>query len=78
MTCRELADFIADYLAGALPPDTSSQFERHLTKCHNCVDYLDGYRTTVSLGQCAFDDPDGPVPESVPEELVKAILASRR
>ncbi len=78
MTCRELADFIADYLSGALPPDTRAQFERHMGVCTNCVAYLDGYKTTVEIGRRAFDDPDAPVPDTVPEELVKAILAARR
>ena len=78
MTCRELADFIADYLSEALPGDTRTQFEHHLGDCSNCVMYLDGYRQAVKLGQAAFDDPDAPVPDTVPEELVKAILAARR
>ena len=78
MTCRELVDFIADYLSEALPAETRAQFERHLGACSNCGMYLDGYRETVKLGQCAFDDPDAPVPDTVPEELVKAILAARR
>jgi anti-sigma factor RsiW len=78
VTCRELADFIADYLAGALPDETQAQFERHLDACGNCVKYLDGYRTTVELGRRAFDDLDADVPAAVPEELVKAILESRR
>ena len=78
MTCRELADFIADYLSGALPGDARAQFERHLGACTNCVGYLEGYRETVKLGRAAFDNPDAPVPDTVPEELVKAILAARR
>lgn len=78
MTCRELADFIADYLSDALPSETRAQFERHLGACSNCGIYLDGYRETVKLGQSAFQDPDAPVPDTVPEELVKAILAARR
>jgi len=78
VTCRELADFIADYLSEALPGETRAHFERHLGACSNCVIYLEGYRETVKLGQAAFDDPDAPVPETVPEELVKAILAARR
>jgi anti-sigma factor RsiW len=78
VTCRELADFIADYLAGTLPAETRAQFERHMGVCTNCVSYLDGYKTTVELGRRAFDDPDAPVPATVPEELVKAILAARR
>ena len=78
MTCRELSDFIGDYLAGALPAEVGAQFERHLNGCSNCVTYLEGYRTTVELGRGAFADPDAPVPSTVPEELVKAILAARR
>jgi anti-sigma factor RsiW len=78
VTCRELADFIADYLADALPADTRAQFEHHMGVCTNCVTYLDGYKATVELGRHAFDDPDAPVPDTVPEELVKAILAARR
>jgi anti-sigma factor RsiW len=78
VTCRELADFIADYLSDELPGDERAQFERHLGACSNCVIYLEGYRETVKLGQAAFDNPDAPVPDTVPEELVKAILAARR
>ena len=78
MTCRELAEFIADYLSEALPAETRAHFERHLGACSNCGMYLDGYRETVKLGQSAFQDPDAPVPDTVPEELVKAILAARR
>jgi anti-sigma factor RsiW len=78
VTCRELADFIADYLSDALPGDARAQFERHLGACPNCGVYLDGYRETIKLGRCAFEDPDAPVPDTVPEELVKAILAARR
>ena len=35
------------------------------------------YEQTVRLGKAAFGHPDGPVPEAVPEELVKAILSAR-
>jgi len=78
VTCREFADFIADYLASALPAETGAQFDRHLSACANCRQYLDGYRATIELGRRAFDDLDADVPSTVPEELVKAILDSRR
>ena len=76
MTCREFADFIADYLSDDLGADSRSQFEHHLTLCPNCQRYLDGYRATVRLGKAAFADADAPVPADVPEDLVKAILAA--
>lgn len=78
MTCREFADFMADYLSGELPAESRQQFERHLQLCENCRKYLTGYEESVKLGKRAFEDEDAAVPADVPEELVKAILASRR
>jgi anti-sigma factor RsiW len=78
VTCRECAEFLSDYLAGELPSDMSSVFERHLSLCPNCVTYLDQLRQTILAGQRAFEeDPTQPPPE-IPEELIRAILAARR
>lgn len=77
MTCREFADFMADYLSGELPPGILARFERHLGECPNCVAYLSNYRDTASLGRAAFADDDADVPREVPSGLVQAILASR-
>ena len=78
MTCRELSEFIADYLSGEIPADTRQQFDRHLFLCANCVNYLASYKATMELGRRAFEDEDADVPPQVPEELVKAILAARK
>jgi anti-sigma factor RsiW len=74
VTCRELADFIMDYLSGDLPASTREAFDAHLRVCPNCVRYLATYQAAVQLGQHAFDDGEGA--SVVPEELVQAILAS--
>lgn len=78
MTCREFAEFIADFLDGELPPAERQQFERHLSRCVNCTRYLESYRQSTALGKRAFDDEDAEVPKDVPEELVEAILLTRR
>jgi anti-sigma factor RsiW len=78
VTCREFAEFIADYLAGELPAATRAEFERHLGVCANCRRYLAGYEATISLSKDAFLDNDAEVPDEVPADLVKAILAARR
>lgn len=78
MTCREFADFIMDYLGGELPEDTRAGFERHLTRCPNCHEYLAQYRSTIAAGRLAFADPEHEVPAEVPEDLVKAVLAARK
>jgi anti-sigma factor RsiW len=77
VTCREFADFMADYLSGELPPDLRQRFDHHLSLCINCQRYLTSYRETVSLGKRAFADDDAAVPADVPDDLVKAILAAR-
>ncbi len=78
MTCREFADFIMDYLAGELPSETRDPFERHLSLCPNCDEYLRQYGDTIRAGKRAFDCPEDELPAGVPEELVQAILAARR
>jgi anti-sigma factor RsiW len=78
VTCREFADFMADYLSGELPQDSRVAFEHHLRICANCQKYLAGYEATVKLGRRAFADDDAAVPAQVPEELVQAILAARK
>jgi anti-sigma factor RsiW len=77
VTCRELADFIGDYVSGELSADRRSAFEHHLQLCPNCRTYLAGYEATIKLGRRAFDEDDAAVPADVPEELVQAILATR-
>lgn len=76
LTCRDLIDFLRAYLDDELPPALRRRFEDHLDACPPCLHYLDSYRETVSLAGRAWDE-DGPVPEEVPEELVRAVLAAR-
>jgi anti-sigma factor RsiW len=77
ITCRELIDFIADYLEGSLPADALHEFERHLAVCPSCVNYLDSYKTTIEMGKKAMTAAPGEPPADVPEDLVRAILAAR-
>jgi anti-sigma factor RsiW len=77
MTCREVADFILDYSTGELCDEVREVFERHLSVCPNCREYLAQYSTTVELGRHAFDDEAVAVESGIPEELVAAILAAR-
>jgi anti-sigma factor RsiW len=78
MTCREVADFLADYLSGALATEIRAQFDRHLSVCPNCQAYLATYRAAIEVGKCAFRAPDAEAQTEVPAELVRAILDSVR
>jgi len=77
VTCREFADFMLDYIAGELPDDSRSLFERHLARCPKCPQYFEQYRATLAAGKEAFRHLDSELPGDVPEDLIQAILASK-
>ena len=77
MTCREVIDFLMEYLSGELSASERAEFEQHLAECPDCSAYLKSYEETIKLGKAVFADPEAQVPQDVPEELVQAILASR-
>jgi len=79
ITCKELVDFLMDYVENDLPPEQRAEFERHLAVCPRppCVAYLESYRETIALGRAAMTSPGPQASEAVPEELVQAILAAR-
>ena len=78
MTCKELTDFLGDYLEGDLPPAGRREFESHLADCTACVEYVRSYEETIRLGRGALKPSDEGTPEDVPPELIAAILAARR
>lgn len=78
ITCRELIDFIADYLDERLDANDRREFDRHLTVCPSCVNYLDAYKKTIALGKQALAPSDEPARGLAPEGLLKAIKATRR
>jgi predicted anti-sigma-YlaC factor YlaD len=73
ITCRELIDFIADYLEGALSAVQADDFRRHLAICVSCRAYLATYQVTIR----AVRDLDA-ADVDAPEDLVRAILRIRR
>lgn len=77
LTCREFVEFLANYLEGWLPQDQLARFNGHLAACPSCVSYTRSYQETVRLGKSVLSRPDEPVPDDVPEDLVRAILAAR-
>ena len=76
MTCREFAEFLDAFLAGSLPAEQAGAFRRHLSVCPHCVTYLDGYQRTVEA--CRQLREADELPDEVPDDLVNAILQSRK
>ena len=77
ITCGEMESFLVDYLDGTLPARAQSRFDLHLKLCADCRHYLKSYEATVALGQKAFDHPGDAPPDTVPEDLLRAILHAR-
>ncbi len=77
ITCGELESFLVDYLDGTLPPRARRRFSLHLKLCADCRAYLRSYEAVVALGQAVFDHPADAPPDTVPEDLVRAILHAR-
>ena len=78
LTCQQLIEFLTDYLDGQLPLTQRAAFGLHLALCRNCRSYLHNFKTMIAVSKQAFADSAEPVPASVPEDLVQAILKSRR
>lgn len=76
LSCREFVEFLLDYIEDRLGDSERSVFEAHMGDCPPCGTYLETYRETVRLGRSVCGAEDA-LPEDVPEDLVRAILAAR-
>ena len=72
MTCIEVIGFVMDYIDGTLAPGERREFDKHLAVCDSCAAYLRTYEATIRMEtKTKIEDV------TVPEDLVRAILASR-
>jgi anti-sigma factor RsiW len=71
-TCKELIDFLDEYVAGELAQDRIEGFEWHLSRCPSCVAYVASYRETIRIAQHAMAVEI----EDVPADLLTVILAT--
>jgi anti-sigma factor RsiW len=73
LTCEQVVGLIADYLTGALTPETRAAFEAHLQGCDHCLAFLNTYKQTITTVQSLRF-------EALPEEMearVRDFLASK-
>ncbi|MCG8355408.1 MAG: zf-HC2 domain-containing protein [Kiloniellales bacterium] len=75
--CREIEDFILDYIDGTLPMGQRMAFELHLLVCRDCRKYIAAYRRSIALARAAAAEPEKPPVDIVPADLITAILAAR-
>ena len=77
LTCRELIDFLDDYVEQRLAAPERERFDDHLGRCIPCQRYLRGYQGTLRAVALACG-PEAAPPSEVPNELISAILAARQ
>ena len=64
MNCDELVELITEYLDNSLSPVKRATLEAHLLECDGCVNYLNQYKSTVSiLSQIPQDGPSAALRE---------------
>ena len=61
MSCKEVVlQFLMEYLSRELPSELEAEFELHLAQCPSCVNYLQSYKDTVTLGHKAREEEEEP------------------
>ena len=80
MTCREVYDFLDDYLGAELPESTRRDFVTHIDRCESCRRYLATYVKTrdVAIAAERASEKDDDAPSLPPEELIQAVLTAQR
>ena len=78
LSCKELDDYMADYIDGSLPANERRKFTLHLLLCMLCRRYLRTYRRTIALCAQSALESDGRVEDELPEALVEAITSASR
>jgi len=48
-SCREITDLVLSYLTNELEPKVKREFERHLSICPDCVNFLNTYKKIVTV-----------------------------
>ena len=69
LDCNEVVELVTAYLDGALKRRERKAFERHLSKCDGCTNYVEQIRITIeTVGRVTGDD----LPQELRENLVTA------
>ena len=74
MTCREVMDFLAEYLADSISGSERAEFENHLAVCSDCDAHVRSSADAYRLSQLALCDLPDPSPSEVPDALLRDIV----
>jgi anti-sigma factor RsiW len=49
LVCQQVVELVTDYVEGTLSVSDRQRFERHLSACEHCTEYLAQIRETIRL-----------------------------
>ena len=78
LTCRQVEEFLMDYLENRLSLWTRLQFRVHIFMCPNCTKYIQEYKNTIALEKKVFQNPDEEAIGNVPDDILQAIMNLKR
>ena len=56
ITCKEIVELVTEYLESAMSEPDRARFDRHLTTCRGCVNYVAQMRETIRLTGTLTED----------------------
>ena len=74
LTCRDVENFMIDYVDGGMAMMTRLRFNMHIAMCADCKKYLQSYRNAIQLEKRIFTHPEDEAIGNVPDEIIHAIL----
>jgi anti-sigma factor RsiW len=77
ISCKEFVELLNEYVDGELDASRRAVFDRHLSVCPDCTNYLDSYKKTMQLSLAAMIGAPL-LAEPPPAELVAAVLEARK
>lgn len=78
MKCREVQNALRPFLKGQLSATELFDFHRHLSGCLACAQNVEQARGAMSLSRSACEEVRDPMPDEVPDTLVRAIQITSR
>ena len=75
LTCKKVAELLADYIDGDLPDDQKGHLDWHFCGCVPCKIYLFQYREIIVTSRQL---PDAPMPPEFAQRLQKAMEEAKK
>jgi len=74
ISCRELVEFLCDYLSDELSPERRDHVDQHLNHCPSCAAYVESYTIVIQLTRTL---PPAPLPPTLAQRWADALATQK-